>query len=158
VCSQVVTERQCERGFASDTFGCLLDQCAALEDGPGTRDGECQEDLDCTQVPADCCGCQRGGADTAVHVDDAADHLAHLGCSPDPACPGVDVCEPDAVPMCVAGQCHLVTSGADGGSGPGATLCGSPETGACPAGTVCVLNHPEASEATQLGVGSCQSP
>jgi len=152
ICSPVVTDRVCDGGFARDGFGCLIDACAEKE--PDPTGPECADDTGCVQVPADCCGCALGGSDTAVPAGREAEHLAGLDCDADPACPEVDVCEADAEPRCVAGRCHLVSAA----SGSGASLCGAPDAPPCPSGTVCVLNHPDASDATELRVGTCQAP
>ncbi|HEU5057040.1 MAG TPA: hypothetical protein VFU21_10970 [Kofleriaceae bacterium] len=151
VCSTVVTEMACEDGFARDDFGCLLDACD-LAGQP-----ECDGDDDCVQVPADCCGCAGGGSDTAVPTGSEAQYEEGLDCPADPSCPGVDVCDPDSEPRCIVGTCQLVsTSGS--GDGGGSLLCGTADSPPCPEGTVCVLNHPDAPDATQVGAGSCQNP
>lgn len=152
VCSPLVTDTVCDTGFARDDFGCLLDTCAAA---PG--DGaECEGDGDCVQVPADCCGCALGGADTAVPAGSEDEYHDSLACPPDPACPGVDVCDPGAAPRCITGVCQLVAS--PDGDGAGSVLCGTADSPSCPEGQVCVLNHPDAPDATQAGAGSCQNP
>jgi hypothetical protein len=154
VCSPVATERLCASGFAIDGAGCLLDECAQAAPDPV---GSCERDLDCVQVPADCCGCARGGADTAVPAEEEDEHIEGLACPSDPACPEVDVCHPDDEPRCVASRCHLVESNQDDGSGQGPSVpCGSPDLEPCPAGFMCVLNHPNAADVTRLGLGSCQ--
>lgn len=154
VCSPVVTDLVCETGFARDDFGCLLDACA---DSGGVA--ECDRDADCVEVPADCCGCASGGSDTAVPAGSEADYHDSLSCPPDPSCPDVNVCDPDSAPRCIAGSCQLVTppSEPDGDTAP-SVLCGTADTAPCPDGQVCVLNHPDASDATQAGAGSCQIP
>lgn len=158
VCSPVTATEVCDGGFARDDFGCLVDACA----DPGAA--ECQGDGDCAEVMADCCGCSAGGRDTSVPSDQVDAYLASLDCPSDPACPGVNVCDSSQMPRCMAGQCVLASPpptapAADGGPGDGTTIyCGTPDQPGCPPGTVCVLNHPEAKDATQLGVGSCQPP
>jgi len=153
VCSPLVTDMVCETGFARDDFGCLLDVCANL-DGSGA---ECDRDADCVEVPADCCGCAMGGAETAVPAGTEADYHDGLSCPPDPACPGVDVCDPGSEPRCIAGSCQLVSSPSEDGETP-SVLCGTADTPPCPDGQVCVLNHPEGGDATQVGAGSCRTP
>lgn len=168
VCAPVVADEPCANGFARDSFGCLMNVCRADPPDPLFA---CQEDTDCTQVPADCCGCDLGGADTAVNVGQVDAHLDSLGCRRDPACPGLDVCEADQVPRCFAGGCVLASSdegggtddgGDDSGDGSGdgppesGALCGAPPFEPCPVGQVCVLNHPDAGDATQIGLGTCR--
>lgn len=150
-CAPVSCEMSCPDGFAADAAGCLQCACAAPPD-PGT---DCVVDGDCAEVPADCCGCSRGGADTAVPTSTVDAHLEALGCPTDPtdaACPEVDVCAAGAVPRCDAGRCVL---GAQPGAADGAQ-CGRPELPPCPEGTTCVLNADQ--EASMEGVGTCQAP
>lgn len=155
VCVQVATEMSCADGFARDDFGCLIDVCA----DPGTSTAECDGDEDCVQVPADCCGCARGGSDTAVPAGTEDDYDDGLACPPDPSCPGVDVCDPDSEPRCIGGSCRLAAPPSDPGEDDQpSVLCGTADTPPCPDGQVCVLNHPDAGDATQLGAGSCQDP
>src|SRR5258708_29774214 len=61
--------QSCASGFAVDATGCLSCACDA-----GAT--ECAIDSDCTRVPADCCGCTRGGRDTAVPNSLVAQHDA----------------------------------------------------------------------------------
>jgi hypothetical protein len=158
-CQAVVCETACDTGFARDEGGCLLCECA----GGSPPASECVDDGDCVRTRADCCGCEQGGADTAVPADQQTDFEAGLDCDPSPVCPGVDVCEPGAEPRCVAGSCALaaapdpgLTPDAGPDDSPGDTVyCGGPY-GACPAGHVCVLNDPSASDAADMGVGACQ--
>ena len=152
VCSPLVTEMACENGFARDDFGCLLDACDLGGEAP-----ECEEDVDCVQVPADCCGCALGGSDTAVPAGSEADYEEGLDCPTDPSCPNVYVCDADSAPSCIAGRCQLVSPPNDDGGGP-SILCGTADSAPCPDGSVCVLNHPDAPDATQVGAGSCQNP
>lgn len=154
VCMQVLTERTCETGFARDDFGCLLDACA---DSGGAA--ECDRDDDCVEVPADCCGCASGGSDTAVPAGTQDEYHDSLECPPAPSCPGVNVCDPASVPRCLGGTCQLVTPpmDPDDGNTP-SILCGTADSAPCPEGQVCVLNHPDAPDATQVGAGSCQIP
>lgn len=159
-CAPVVTETLCDVGFSRDAAGCLVDECALPPSAPPA----CERDADCVQVAADCCGCERGGEDTAVAADQVAAHEAALDCPDEPACPGVNVCSPGAAPRCLRGQCVLADEGEtdegpgpDGGAGPDhADLCGTDDFGACPAGEVCVLNAADAPEAASLDVGACR--
>jgi hypothetical protein len=146
-CAEITCDDTCETGFATDDAGCLSCTCA-----PTPRDPVCEDDADCARVPADCCGCDEGGADTAVPVGEVDEWLAGLGCDPEPVCPGVDVCEPGAVVVCTAaGQCAL-GGAALGGTPPNA--CGTPDLPPCPAGQSCVLNSDE--EADMAGLGVCR--
>lgn len=155
VCSPVVTDMVCETGFSRDDFGCLFDACAGA-DGSGA---ECERDQDCVQVPADCCGCANGGSDTAVPAGTEDEYDDGLACPPDPSCPGVDVCDPESEPRCIAGACRLAVPPSDpGGDAEPSVLCGTTDSPPCPDGQVCVLNHPDAPDATQVGAGSCQNP
>ena len=152
VCMQVLTERICPSGFARDDFGCLLDACADAGDA-----AECDRDEDCVEVPADCCGCAAGGSDTAVPAGSEGDYHDGLNCPPAPSCPGVNVCDPEAAPRCIAGTCQLSPPPSSDG-GATSVLCGTADSPPCPEGQVCVLNHPDAPDATQVGAGSCQIP
>jgi hypothetical protein len=134
--------QSCASGFAVDATGCLSCACDA-----GAT--ECTIDSDCARVPADCCGCTRGGRDTAVPNSLVAQHDAALGCPAQPQCPGVDTCAPDLAPRCVRGSCELV-------SGTGAlppNACGRADLPACPTGMVCTVNSDAV--ATMQGVGVC---
>lgn len=148
-CSPIPCDTTCENGFAADGFGCLVCACA-----PAAPTAECGDDDDCVEVPADCCGCQLGGSDTAVPADRVAEHIDMLDCPAEPACPGVDVCMDDYTPVCVFGQCML-TSAVDTPGTP-FTLCGRSDLPPCPDGEVCVLNDPEAKDVSLAGVGVCR--
>jgi hypothetical protein len=108
--------------------------------------GGCTADTDCARTRADCCGCQRGGFDTAVLAANRATFDASLMCSAQPFCPGVDTCTAD-VPTCVAGRCALVSPTLPAGA------CGRPDLPACPAGEVCIANASD--QANMHGVGVC---
>jgi hypothetical protein len=133
----------CQAGFALDQNGCLTCDCA-VPDANG-----CTSDSDCTRTRADCCGCQRGGFDTAVLAADRAKFDAMLMCPSQPACPGVDICTAD-VPTCVQGRCELASPTLPAGA------CGRPDLPACPAGTVCIVNASD--QANMHGVGLCGTP
>jgi hypothetical protein len=162
-CSTVLAEMTCANGFASDTFGCLVDAC---REPPGELFA-CQEDIDCVEAPADCCGCERGGVSTAVAAATLDEYIASLGCPPgEPKCPGVDFCDAELVPRCIAQTCTLGPGGGSGGDDDGGgddgdggdggiQLCGVPDLPPCPKGQACVLNHPDAKDATRMGVGAC---
>jgi hypothetical protein len=154
VCSPIATDLVCDEGFARDDFGCLLDLCA----DPGASTAECDGDEDCVRVPADCCGCELGGAETAVPAGTEDEYHDSLDCPVDPSCPGVDVCDAGSVPRCIAGSCQLAAPPADDGDTGPSVLCGTADTAPCPDGQVCVLNDPDAGDATQVGAGSCQNP
>lgn len=142
VCSAVACDASCADGFATDGNGCLTCACAM----PAAS--ECTGDGDCAQVRDDCCGCARGGEDTAVPVAQVAAHDAALMCPQNPSCPDVNVCAPDLAPRCIAGACALVA-----GALP-ANACGRPDLPACPTGEVCTVNAND--QATMQGVGVCQ--
>jgi hypothetical protein len=130
----------CPYGFAADANGCLTCECATPEPGG------CTVDADCTRTRADCCGCLKGGFDTAVLVTERAGHDAMLMCSPTPACPGLSTCTSD-VPTCVQGSCALVSPSLPAGA------CGRADLPACPAGTECLVNVND--QADMHGVGVC---
>jgi hypothetical protein len=168
VCEPVDATRTCALGFARDGFGCLLDACR--EDAPDELLA-CAADGDCTQVQADCCGCERGGADTAVATAAVDDYIDSLACDPQPRCPEVPVCDASLVPRCIAQACTLApgddggSDDGDGGDGDGGDgespggegdLCGVPGYTSCQAGLMCVLNHPDGGDATDIGVGTCR--
>lgn len=159
-CQPIACDLTCASGFAVDEAGCLTCWCAP--EPPGFE-RECTAAEDCVRVPADCCGCARGGNDTAVPGELAEVHLAGLDCPESPACPEVEACEEGLQAGCVAGTCTLLIEPADGppdGPPDGTSSdqwCGSPELPACPDGSVCVLNATSANDATVAGVGICQS-
>src|SRR5690606_40804527 len=66
----------------------------------------CSSDL--ARARDDCCGCARGGMDTAVPASEVAAHEAALMCPQDPSCPDVDTCAPELAARCIAGACTLV--------------------------------------------------
>lgn len=148
-CQPVTCELSCEGGFAVDATGCQVCACAGGSDAP-----QCTLDTDCVAVAADCCGCARGGADTAVPAGEVGLHDDRLDCPSDPgesACPEVDVCDPSATARCVGGQCTL---GAGGAPSDPALACGRPDLPPCPEGSACVLNSDP--EAAMQGLGTCQ--
>lgn len=142
----------CAQGFVRDELGCLTSTCFSPEPGEPV----CADDGECVQVPADCCGCERGGRDTAVRAEDVDAHMAGLGCSGTPTCPGVNVCDADVIPRCFGGQCQLVSNEPPDGDAAPDTLCGTDAFAPCPAGQVCVLNDPDADLASDYGVGVCR--
>jgi len=154
-CAQIACDLRCDR-FIVDDGGCLGCAC---EPGPAPPPPppvvQCTVDGECAEVRADCCGCARGGGDTAVPATDVEAHDMSLGCpaTDDPGCPDVDVCDPDARPRCLVGQCVLArdSSPPDERLPPGA--CGRPDLPPCAAGERCVLNLSAA--ATAAGVGIC---
>lgn len=149
-CAPVTCDTSCPAGYAADASGCLTCACAG-----GGAPAQCQLDTDCVQVHADCCGCARGGVDTAVPLAEAAAYTAALGCPADPtqvACPEVSTCAPDVGPRCIAGQCQL----GDSSLGPPMLppgACGRDDLPPCPTGQVCQLNADPAGN--PLGVGVC---
>ena len=153
VCAPIITTKTCPLGFERDVQGCLTDICIVPEPGQIT---ECEQDSQCVQIPADCCGCSAGGADRAVAAERADSELEALECPDNPTCPDVNACDEAEVPQCLAGRCVLAISvGEDVMNGVDA-LCGTPELGACDDGMECVLNAISSKDASELGVGSCQ--
>jgi hypothetical protein len=151
-CAQVACELTCPGGFERDASGCLTCGCVA-DDGPDAF--ACQDDDECVQVAADCCGCGRGGSDLAIGVDQADSYVAALDCGADhgdAGCPEVDVCDPTAGPRCVNGRCVLAAAQPD--AADDRTRCGTPELPPCPDGSVCVLNADD--DASMDGLGTCQ--
>jgi hypothetical protein len=133
----------CAYGFAADAAGCLTCECAA------PQPGGCTASTDCTRTREDCCGCQRGGFDTAVLVTEKTSHDAMLACPTQPACPEINTCTTD-VPTCVQGRCELVSPSLP----PGA--CGRADLPACPDGLQCLVNVND--QANMHGVGVCGEP
>jgi hypothetical protein len=133
----------CLFGFATDASGCLTCACA-FPDLPG-----CTQAADCVRVRADCCGCERGGHDTAVLQRDASEHDADLHCPVMPQCPAANTCDDAETPQCIQSRCVLTTAA----SLP-ANACGRFDLPACPVGQVCVVNGPDAA-AHAAGLGVC---
>lgn len=155
ICSAVIADRSCEQGFLRDEAGCLVNTCRPPDDSSGRS--ECELDSECAQVPADCCGCERGGDDTAVRADEAEAHVNALACTDRGTCPDIDTCSGDEA-RCIGGSCMLAPGPAESepGNGGEGALCGSPELPACSADLVCVLNAPQFMDASDLGLGVCQ--
>ncbi len=159
-CEPVECDLPCVGAFEADTFGCLTCSCG----GP-PADVMCEVDAECVRAPADCCGCENGGADTAVPAAELEAFESDLDCDPSPVCPGVNTCDPEFVPRCLGGVCALGAP-PDAGLIPDAGLDDSPTDppycggsyGPCPPDQVCVLNDPEADEASSMGVGVCRTP
>jgi Antistasin family len=152
-CAPTVCPETCDAGFATDQSGCLTCACA-----PTNTPASCLVDLDCVEVPADCCGCERGGSDVAVPVADADRFISGLGCPADQSavpCPDVSTCDPTLVPTCVQGQCMLATPGSTQPVPPPGA-CGSANLPPCPTGQLCVVNSDPG--ANPLGLGICVTP
>ncbi len=149
-CAPVTCELACADGFAVGASGCQVCACASRSSVPA-----CQLDSDCAQVPADCCGCARGGADTAVPAGEVGAHVDGLMCPAWPSCPDVDTCAAGATPRCLVGRCALGAPG-DEPTPPASpiTACGRRDLPPCPAGQQCTLNSDET--ATRLGLGTCR--
>lgn len=141
-CVEMACPTACANGYQLDATGCLSCECA------GAAPGGCTVDSDCVQARADCCGCARGGVDTAVLASEQMAYDAALGCEADAACPDVDVCEPGAEPRCVQGRCELLSMGM-----LPQQACGRPDLPPCPEGTVCIVNADAG--ANEQGVGVC---
>ncbi len=160
-CERVECSGVCD-SFDVDDFGCLTCNCAGE---PPPTDVPCEVDDECVRVPADCCGCEAGGADTAVPAIELAAFEADLDCDPSPVCPGVNTCDPELIPRCLGGACALAAP-PDSGLVPDAGPDDSPSDpaycggsyGPCPPDQVCVLNDPDADEASSMGVGVCRTP
>ena len=160
-CTPVECTEVCD-AFGADEFGCLTCDCGPE---PPPTDITCELDADCVRAPADCCGCENGGADTAVAVADREAFEADLDCDPSPMCPGLNTCDPELVPRCLGGACALAAA-PDSGLVPDAGPDDSPTDpeycgggyGPCPPERVCVLNDPDADEASSMGVGVCKTP
>ncbi len=142
-CAPRACEASCAYGYAADTNGCLTCECAV------PPPGGCVTDADCTRTRADCCGCTRGGFDTAVLAADRASYDAMLMCPTSPACPGINTCTAD-VPTCVQGRCDLVSPDLPVGA------CGRDDLPPCPAGSQCLVNVSD--QANMHGVGLCGPP
>lgn len=153
-CAPVACDLTCGQGFAPDATGCLTCTCNSMPAPPS-----CELDDDCVAVPADCCGCARGGVDTAVPRALVDEHLAGLGCPTDPtvgACPDVTTCDPSQVPRCLDHQCALLGPNDPAWPEPPPGACGRPDLPPCPDGQICVLNRD--GEAGPLGLGVCEPP
>lgn len=153
-CGPIACDMTCAQGFAPDASGCLTCACNVMPLQP-----TCELDDDCVEVPADCCGCARGGANTAVPRTIADQHVEGLGCPTEPsmgACPDVSTCDPLRVPRCRDRQCALIGPNDPGWPMVPRGACGRPDLPPCPVGEVCVLN--QNSEAGPLGLGVCEAP
>jgi hypothetical protein len=144
-CAATTCGNSCPEGFAADASGCLT--CACFQPGPET----CAKDSDCAEVPAECCGCARGGADLAILASQAASYEASLQCPQNPQCPDQNTCTPGVAPHCIQGNCLLESPEPLPGN-----ACGRSDLPACPAGQVCVLNADPSAD--RLGVGVCTPP
>jgi hypothetical protein len=120
----------------------LIDACA-----PATPPA-CTKDLDCVESRADCCGCERGGNNTAVPATSRASYDAALGCTGNESCPEVSTCVVEETPQCAQGKCKLI-------AGPlPADACGRPDLAPCGDGKVCTVNASD--PASKHGVGVCR--
>ncbi len=135
-CVPIAVTQSCPGGYAIDPTGCLEDACA---DYP--QPVACTVDTDCVRTRADCCGCLRGGMDTAVPAADQAAFDASLNCPAQPQCPMTDTCAPNLLARCIEGMCELTTA-------TPANSC----TGTCATGT-CTINVD--ATATMQGLGVC---
>ena len=141
-CVAMACSNTCADGFAVDANGCLSCDCAQ----PSAL--ECVVDNECAEAPADCCGCQKGSADTSVPAAQLASYEANLGCSPNPSCPGNNTCVVGNAPACVQGTCTLVPP-------LDANACGRTDLPVCTGGSVCAINLPGANPANDHRVGEC---
>jgi hypothetical protein len=141
-CVEMTCATSCADGYAIDpATGCLSCACAM----PALAG--CSIDSDCIETREDCCGCARGGKDTAVLASarDAYDQM--LFCPSNPQCPGTDTCDPASEPRCVEGSCVLTADGLP------QNACAAPNS--CASGA-CIVNRDPA--ATTHGVGVCVPP
>jgi hypothetical protein len=139
-CEPQAITMTCADGFASDMAGCLIDACALPMSA-------CAVDADCVRTRADCCGCARGGQDTAVPVAVRGEYEAGLGCTGSASCPEVSTCVAEETAQCAQGECRLIA----GEVPPDA--CGRPDLPACPVGKTCTVNVN--ATADRHGVGVC---
>jgi hypothetical protein len=88
------------------SFECQNGNCVwACSEVPG-----CSADNDCVKVPGDCCGCEMGGAEFAVHRDGKDQYLEELGqfCMlADYWCPSYDTCTTRPA-VCEEGECQVL--------------------------------------------------
>ena len=141
-CEPVAVTMTCATGFATDAAGCLIDACAAL---PSPT---CAVDTDCVETRADCCGCARGGDDTAVPKQTQTSYDQQLGCTGGEVCPEVNTCVTTETPQCAQGSCKLIAGGVP------ADACGRPDLPPCEAGKLCTVNASD--PANKHGVGVCR--
>lgn len=145
-CAPTTCNLTCPTGFAVDAAGCTTCECAS-----GPAQPQCQVDSDCLRTRADCCGCDRGGTDTAVPANMLDAFVDSLGCTGNESCPGVSTCNPGETPRCMSGQCVLAAGGT---TPPPSDECGRPDLPPCPTGTVCVINSKDG----EAGQGRCEQP
>lgn len=146
-CLPMQCDLSCDHGFVIDATGCLTCECAAA---PANA---CDDSSNpCVEVPADCCGCARGGEDTAVPASDVGSFEDGLGCPKDPLCPENGTCT-NVEPACVQGRCELL---GPFDQDPPANACGLAADPACPPDEVCTINA--VSAANVRGVGVCLAP
>ena len=142
-CVEMTCATDCPDGYAIDpATGCLSCTCA-----PAAANG-CVVGSDCVETRKDCCGCAQGGFDIAVLAGDQPAYDQALACDGEEACPGLDSCEPGAVPACVSGTCRLTAAQRP------ANACS--RTADCATPLACVVNRDP--DASALGVGVCVPP
>lgn len=140
-CVAMTCATSCADGYAIDPdTGCLSCACAAPTQAAG-----CRADTDCVETREDCCGCARGGRDTAVLASERSAYDQGLFCPSNPQCPGLDTCDPADAPRCIQGSCTLTADVRP------ANACAA--DGSCPAPMRCVVNQDSA--ASMYGVGVC---
>jgi hypothetical protein len=142
-CVPMACEQSCLFGYAADRSGCLTCECT-LPVLTG-----CILPSDCVEVRADCCGCARGGRDTAVLRDDASDYEAGLRCPATPQCPVANTCEAADEPQCIRGRCVLAVA-----ERLPSNACGRIDLPPCGDGQVCVVNGHNL-RVNKEGVGLC---
>jgi hypothetical protein len=143
-CVPLECDLSCADGFVVDTSGCLTCACAEPSQDACTPDANQAES--CVEVPADCCGCARGGKDVAILQSQVAQFQASLNCPADPQCPETDTCDAGAHATCSQSRCELL----DNADQP-ANECGLPTDAGC-GSNVCVINAIDAANARHVGV------
>ena len=139
-CDPQVVTKSCTDGYAKDMAGCLVDACAQAKT-------DCTTDNQCVRTRADCCGCLRGGKDTAVPLATRSSYDMGLNCgSSNSSCPEVNTCAAETA-QCAQGECRLIE-----GAIP-ADACGRADLPACPVGKTCTVNAN--ATADKHGVGVC---
>ncbi len=107
-CTPIQCDLTCDNGFVIDTSGCLTCACAPPSENACTT--AAGSDDSCVEVPADCCGCARGGKDTAMLSSQVAAFQASLNCPTQPQCPETNACDPTVQPTCSETRCELLST------------------------------------------------
>jgi hypothetical protein len=169
-CTPIECDLTCANGFLVDSSGCLTCECAppsANACSPAMTGPDA-----CIEVPADCCGCARGGKDIAILSSQAAAFQASLNCPAQPQCPETNACNANLQATCSDTRCELLDPSSQpanecGVAPPGCVLdpidgtlggFGQVDCAAanCPAGEVCFINTIDV--ANTRHVGTCVAP